>query len=182
VSAANRQAQRADCDERVRRGREGGLRSLPHMVPPGPPEGLPPEPPAGPDLPVVPCVGAVVHDPVGRLLLIRRGHAPHAGAWSLPGGRVEAGETPEQAVEREVREETGLEVRAGDPVGRVQIRGDGVVYDVLDLACTLVGPGDDPVAGDDAAAVVFADAATLNRLPCTPLLVETLRGWGVLPG
>ena len=132
--------------------------------------------------PVVPCVGAVVHDATGRLLLIRRGHAPHAGSWSLPGGRVEAGETPERAVEREVREETGLVVRAGRPVGRVQIPGDGVVYDVLDLACTLVRPGQQPVAGDDAAAALFADAATLDRLPCTPLLVETLRSWGVLPG
>ena len=131
---------------------------------------------------MVPCVGAVVHHPDGRLLLIRRGHAPHAGRWSLPGGRVEAGETPEQAVEREVREETGLEVRAGALVGRVRIQGAGVVYDVLDLACTLVRPGADPVAGDDADAAVFADAATLDRLPCTPLLLETLRGWGVLPG
>jgi 8-oxo-dGTP diphosphatase len=81
-----------------------------------------------------------------------------------------------------VREETGLEVRAGAPVGRVQIKGDGVVYDVLDLACTVLRPGERPVAGDDATAVVFADAAALDRLSCTPLLVETLRGWGVLPG
>jgi 8-oxo-dGTP diphosphatase len=156
------------------------------MLPPrpatDPPAGASAEGPAGADLPVVPCVGAVVHDAARRLLLIRRGHAPHAGSWSLPGGRVEAGETPERAVEREVREETGLEVRAGPPVGRVRIPGDGVVYDVLDLACTLVRPGQQPVAGDDAAAVLFADAATLDRLPCTPLLVETLRSWGVLPG
>jgi 8-oxo-dGTP diphosphatase len=148
------------------------------MQPPGPSTG----PSSGPDLPVVPCVGAIVHDLDGRLLLIRRGHAPHAGSWSLPGGRVEAGETPEQAVEREVREETGLEVRAGAPVGRVQITGDGLVYDVLDLACTVLRPGERPVAGDDATAVLFADAAALDRLSCTPLLVETLRGWGVLPG
>jgi ADP-ribose pyrophosphatase YjhB (NUDIX family) len=143
---------------------------------------VPPGAPSSADLPVVACVGAVVHDPDGRLLLIRRGNPPHAGRWSLPGGRVEAGESPEQAIEREVREETGLEVRAGDPVGRVRIQGDGVVYDVLDLACTLVRPGAESVAGDDAAAVMFVDAATLDRLPCTPLLVETLRGWGVLPG
>ncbi|MGZ6838798.1 MAG: NUDIX domain-containing protein [Blastococcus sp.] len=131
---------------------------------------------------IVPCVGAVVHDGAGRLLMIRRGHAPHAGLWSLPGGRVEAGETAGQAIEREVREETGLEVRAGPPVGRVLIPADGAVFDVVDLACTLTRPGEDPVAGDDAAAVMFADAATLDRLPCTPRLVETLREWGVLPG
>ena len=50
------------------------------------------------------------------------------------------------------------------------------------LACTVVAPTDVPVAGDDAADVVFADAAVLAELECTPLLVETLRDWGVLPG
>ena len=133
-------------------------------------------------LPVVPCVGAVVHDPGGRLLLIRRGHAPHAGSWSLPGGRVEPGETIEQAVEREVREETGLLVRAGAEVGRVRIPGDGVVYDVVDLRCALASTGQEPVAGDDAADVLFVHAATLEQLPCTPSLIETLHAWGVLPG
>jgi 8-oxo-dGTP diphosphatase len=133
-------------------------------------------------MPVVPCVGAVVHDAAGRLLLIQRGHAPHVGSWSLPGGRVEAGESIEQAVVREVREETGLDVRAGAPVGRVRIPAGQVVYDVIDVGCTLLRPEQDPVAGDDAAAVLFADAATLERLPCTPGLVEILRGWGVLPG
>jgi 8-oxo-dGTP diphosphatase len=138
--------------------------------------------PHGATPPVVPCVGAVVQDAGGRLLLVQRGHDPHRGLWSLPGGRVEDGESPEQAVEREVREETGLRVRAGAPVGRVRIPGEGVVYDVLDLACTLDRPDGVPVAGDDATAVVFADAAALDRLPCTPRLVETLREWGVLPG
>ncbi|MGY1637743.1 NUDIX hydrolase [Geodermatophilus sp. SYSU D00742] len=139
--------------------------------------------PSGPDPAprVVACVGAVVHDGQGRLLLIRRGHEPSRGRWSVPGGRVEAGESPQAAVEREVLEETGLRVRAGAPVGRVEIPGPGVRYDVLDLACTLLDPGVVPVAGDDADAVAFVSAAELERLPCTPHLVETLRGWGVLP-
>lgn len=132
-------------------------------------------------LPVVPCVGAVVHDASGRLLLIRRGHEPSKGRWSLPGGRVEAGESAAEAVEREVLEETGLVVRAGEPVGRVRIPAGAVVYDVVDLACTLVHADAEPTAGDDADAVTFADAATLDALPCTPDLVATLRGWGVLP-
>jgi ADP-ribose pyrophosphatase YjhB (NUDIX family) len=146
-----------------------GLRSLPRMPPPAAPR-------------VVPCVGAVVHDPAGRLLLIRRGHDPHRGRWSLPGGRIEAGESPEQAVVREVREETGLQVRPRRAIGRVTIPGDDVVFDVLDLACDLVDETAAPVAGDDADAALFADAATLAGLPCTPMLIETLRGWGVLPG
>ena len=130
---------------------------------------------------VVPCVGAVIHDAADRLLLIRRGHDPHRGLWSLPGGRIEAGESPEQAVVREVREETGLEVLPGRPVGRVRIAGDGVVFDVLDLSCALTHTDAEPVPGDDAVAALFADAATLDGLPCTPLLIETLRGWGALP-
>jgi 8-oxo-dGTP diphosphatase len=130
---------------------------------------------------VVRCVGAVVHDGAGRLLLIQRGHDPHRGLWSLPGGRIEAGESPEQAVVREVREETGLVVTPQHPVGHVTIPGDGVVFDVVDFACTLTPPGQEPVAGDDAAAVRFADVVAVDDLPCTPGLVATLRGWGVLP-
>ena len=64
-----------------------------------------------PDRPVV-GVGAVVLD-AGRVLLVKRGHAPLKGHWSLPGGRVETGETLEQAVAREVLEETGMTIEVG---------------------------------------------------------------------
>jgi ADP-ribose pyrophosphatase YjhB (NUDIX family) len=131
--------------------------------------------------PVVPCVGALVHDAHRRLLLIQRGHEPHRGLWSLPGGRVEPGESAEQAIVREVREETGLLVIAGTVVGRVRIESAAAVYDVVDLACVLTTADQVPIAGDDAADVQFADAATLAGLECTPLLIETLREWAVLP-
>ena len=130
---------------------------------------------------MVACVGAVVHDAAGRLLLIRRGTDPGRGRWSVPGGRVEAGESLTEAIEREVREETGLPVRAGAVVGRVRVPGPGVVYDVVDLACTLLDPTARPVAGDDAEDVTFADAAALAQLSCTDGLLESLGRWGVLP-
>jgi 8-oxo-dGTP diphosphatase len=130
---------------------------------------------------VVACVGAIVHDVAGRLLLIRRGTEPGRGLWSVPGGRVEPGESPADAVEREVREETGLPVRAGAVVGRVRVPGAGVVYDVVDLACTLLDPDVVPVAGDDADEVTFVDAAGLAELSCTDGLLESLGAWGVLP-
>jgi 8-oxo-dGTP diphosphatase len=137
--------------------------------------------PAVAALPVQACVGAVVLDDAGRLLLVRRRNAPGRGLWSVPGGRVEPGESLAEAVEREVHEETGLVVRAGEQVGRITIPGDGVVYDVVDLVCTLTGVPAEPVPGDDADAVTFADAADLDRLACTPGLVATLRDWGALP-
>lgn len=64
-------------------------------------------------------VGAVVLDG-DRVLLVRRGHAPAAGKWSLPGGLVHVGETTREAVVREVAEECGLAVRAVDIAGVVE--------------------------------------------------------------
>jgi 8-oxo-dGTP diphosphatase len=61
-------------------------------------------------------VGAVVLDG-SRVLLVRRGKAPAAGKWSLPGGLVELGETTREAIEREIAEECGLTVRIGEVAG-----------------------------------------------------------------
>ena len=65
-----------------------------------------------PDRPVVGVGGVVVDD--GRALLIRRGSEPLRGQWSIPGGMLELGETLQAGVARELREETGLEVRVLD--------------------------------------------------------------------
>ena len=74
-----------------------------------------------PALPQV-AVGAVVfHE--NRVLLVRRGKAPAIGQWAIPGGRVELGESLARAAEREIEEETGLLVAAGDPI---------YVFDIID--------------------------------------------------
>jgi len=125
------------------------------------------------------CVGAVIRNERGRLLLIRRGHDPGAGLWSLPGGRVEPGETDEQALVREIREETGLVVQAGRLLGRVRRPyGDGDVIDIRDYAATVTGGT--LVAGDDAADARWADEEDFASLPLTEGLTEILTSWGVL--
>lgn len=127
----------------------------------------------------VACVGAVITDSDDRLLLVLRARAPAAGTWSLPGGRVEHGEDDGTALRREVLEETGLQVQVGPLVGRVRRPGPGrVVYGIADYACHPVGGS--LAAGDDAADVAWVPAADLAGLPLAPLLLETLRSWGVV--
>ena len=126
----------------------------------------------------IPCVGAVITDRAGRLLLIRRGHEPETGRWSLPGGRVEPGETDEQAVVREVLEETGLSVACGALVGEVtRPWPDGRTLAIRDYAATVTGG--QLAAGDDAADARWADRGDLGRLPLTSGLLAALTAWGV---
>jgi ADP-ribose pyrophosphatase YjhB (NUDIX family) len=128
----------------------------------------------------IPCVGAVIKDPAGRLLLIRRGHPPGAGLWSLPGGRVEPGETDQEAVVREVQEETGLSVTPGALVGSVERPApDGAVFDIRDYEASVIGGH--LAAGDDAADARWVRPAELASLPLTEGLAGALSDWGVLP-
>ena len=129
--------------------------------------------------PRVPCVGAIVRDQAGRLLLIQRGHEPETGRWSLPGGRIEPGESDPQAVVRETREETGLQVTCGALVGSVERPGlRGAVLDIRDYSATVTGGT--LIAGDDAADARWVSPADLAGLPLTSGLAETLTAWGVL--
>jgi 8-oxo-dGTP diphosphatase len=123
------------------------------------------------------CVGAIVRDTEGRLLLIRRGHPPGEGLWSIPGGRVEPGETDEEAVVRELAEETGLRVAPGALVGMVERAGVGdTTYDIYDYAAEVTGGT--LQAGDDATEARWVTPADLHHLPTTPGLLDDLGAWG----
>jgi ADP-ribose pyrophosphatase YjhB (NUDIX family) len=128
----------------------------------------------------VPCVGAVVHDDEGRLLVVRRLNPPGAGQWSIPGGRVELGEDDDAAVRREVLEETGVDVAVGVHVGTVERPGPGgVIFDIRDYACSVMGGR--LHAGDDATEARFVDRAELMALDVVDGLIDSLDLWGVLP-
>lgn len=120
-------------------------------------------------------MGGIAHDGDGRLLLVRRANEPGRGRWSIPGGRVEAGEDDAAALVREMAEETGLLVTPGALVGRVQ-RGP---YDIADYRCTVAGGV--LLAGDDAAEARWCTAADLAALPLAEGLLDALTSWNVLP-
>jgi 8-oxo-dGTP diphosphatase len=123
------------------------------------------------------AVGAiVVRD--GALLMVRRGREPGLGSWSLPGGRVEHGEYLHDALTREVKEETGLDVTPHALVGILEVVGDPH-YVILDFAAEPIGDAE-PTAQGDADEACWVPMDEVASLECTPRFVETLTAWGVL--
>jgi len=124
------------------------------------------------------CVGIVAVD-AGRLLLVRRGRGPAAGEWSVPGGRVERGETMAEAVVRELAEETGLEGVCQDLVGWVERIGAGHHYVILDFRVAILDTRD-PVAGDDAAEAAWVPVPDVCDRRLVDGLAEFLADHGIL--
>ncbi|MDH3607110.1 MAG: NUDIX domain-containing protein [Acidimicrobiia bacterium] len=120
----------------------------------------------------VAAVGAVIVED-RHLLVIKRAGQPHAGRWAVPGGRVEPGESLVAALEREVREETGLEIAVGDVawVGETIGSGDPPAwhYVIVDFWSTRVGG--ELQAGDDAAAIDWVPIDAASDWP----MVDTMR-------
>lgn len=106
-------------------------------------------------------VGALVFDRQ-QVLLVRRAQAPFAGEWAVPGGRIRHGETLQQAAERELREETGLRIRALEPVWAFDVIDAAHHYVVVDLAALCIGGK--LQAGDDAAEVRWFTREELNTV------------------
>jgi ADP-ribose pyrophosphatase YjhB (NUDIX family) len=121
------------------------------------------------------AVGAVcTHG--GALLLIRRGRGVAVGRWSVPGGRVEHGETLAAAVARELAEETGLTGRVGALVGVAEGMAEGQHHVILDYRVEVDDPGT-ARAGDDASDVRWVGRAELDELDRAGALVDGLLGF-----
>ena len=118
------------------------------------------------------AVGAIVFDAQGRVLLVQRGKPPGEGQWTVPGGRVERGETLAQALAREVREETGLDVEVGALASVVERMGDTYHFVILDYVARVIGGV--LTAGDDARDARFVDEAALTSLATTEGLLPVI--------
>jgi ADP-ribose pyrophosphatase YjhB (NUDIX family) len=143
--------------------------TFPHDEEVGPPEASRPSR-QYPSQPIVGVGAVIVHD--GKVVLIKRRFEPLAGQWTLPGGRLELGETLEAGLAREMLEETGLAVQVGpvvdvfdrillDPERRVRYH-----YVLIDYLCRPVGGA--LSHGSDVAAAEYADPSDLARYRLTP--------------
>ena len=110
-----------------------------------------------------PTACALVVDEEGRLLLVRRAGEPDRGKWDLPGGFLEEGEHPLDALRRELREETGLEVEPLEFAGVwVDRYGGGEAAPwTLNLYWTAQALSGEPAAADDVSELRWFDPAEL---------------------
>jgi ADP-ribose pyrophosphatase YjhB (NUDIX family) len=130
--------------------------------------------------PIVAVSAILVQD--GKILLVKRGAEPNKGLWSLPGGAIELGETAREALIRELKEETGLEVEPGSVayVHDVIHKADSRVihhYVIISFFARLVTGK--LKASSDAAAVQWIPLEQVKHLDTTPQLLELLRSAGV---
>ena len=124
------------------------------------------------------AVGAIVFKRK-RVLLVRRARPPAAGLWAIPGGSVRIGETLQKAAEREIYEETGITIRAREPVFTFDyIEPDGTEgvryhYVIVDLAADYIRG--EPVAGDDAAEARWVAPEEMSALKVSAMTRELLK-------
>ncbi len=114
----------------------------------------------------------------GRLLMVKRAGPPDQGHWSLPGGRVEPGERLTDAVEREVLEETALDVSCGPLLGWAERISESHHFVIFDFAVELLT--ESPVAGDDASEVRWVPLERVQALELASGLGEFLSEHGVI--
>jgi 8-oxo-dGTP diphosphatase len=120
------------------------------------------------------AVGAVVFRQDGHVLLVKRARPPSVGAWTLPGGKVEAAESLAAAIVREVREETGLVVRVRASLGAVELAREGFRFTIHEWLCEPLG-ATEATAADDAADARWVRVSDLETLGVSSEVSQLVR-------
>jgi 8-oxo-dGTP diphosphatase len=118
----------------------------------------------------IPAVSVALRDK-DRFLLVKRGRAPSKDYWAFPGGRVEAGEKLEQAVRRELVEETGLIADDYRPIRMITLSGEWGSFDLHIFSAVATG-NTNAVAADDAADAGWFGLADMAEMQVTPSTIE----------
>ncbi len=131
----------------------------------------------------LPVVAAVITDSAGRVLLAQRPAQKHlALKWEFPGGKVEAGETPEEALRRELREELGIEVAIVRPLPRFTHDYGTVVIAMQPFGCRLAAGSPPPYPYEHVALawVAIHDLGAYDLAPADLPVVAALRAEGTV--
>jgi 8-oxo-dGTP diphosphatase len=137
-----------------------------------------PESPRAEPAPIL-AAGAVVRDKQGRILLVLRTLDPEAGTWSVPGGKVEPGETLAAAAQREVREENGIDISVGRELWTVrQPAPGGGTYEIHDFLASATGGH--LQAGDDASDAQWFTPEDMRQLRTSSGLLDHLCSAGII--
>jgi 8-oxo-dGTP diphosphatase len=118
-----------------------------------------------PDLPRIGVGAVVIKD--DKVLLVKRGISPSKGLWAIPGGNMNLGETLKETAEREIMEETGVSIEAGDPI---------YAFDVIDLSAEYIKG--EPRGADDALEARWCAWDELKNLPVSKNTLALLRKIG----
>lgn len=120
----------------------------------------------------IPAVSVVLRKG-DAFLLVKRGRAPNQGYWAFPGGRVEAGESLEEAARRELLEETGLSAADYSLLRMIPLEGDWGVFHLTVFRASAVEA--DPVAGDDAEDVRWFTLEQMSDVLVTPSTIDVVQ-------
>jgi 8-oxo-dGTP diphosphatase len=121
-------------------------------------------------------VAAAVIISGGKILIARRKMGePHAGYWEFPGGKVEEGESPQECLERELIEELGLKVRAGEIIARSEDRSGHGSFTIMAIEAELLGGEIKLTVHDRVDWVNIKDLQTVKLAPADEELVQAIR-------
>ena len=123
-------------------------------------------------------VAAIIRDK-GRIFATQRGYGPYKDGWEFPGGKIEPGETPEEALKREIREELDTEIEVGEPADHIEYDYPEFHLSMDCFFCTLLS-GSLTLKEHEAARWLFpAELDSISWLPADRSLIDELKAGSV---